>query len=400
MARAGTNSSFSFQTPGVTSGPSSRSRRRHFCCLSGSRRCLARDPLSSVLSRCGPADKDSAVPDVQTMLWIAALVVTAVATFGAIKFLDKLRKLDAENEAKRIVGEAERQAVTNLKEAELSIKEKDLAQKQETEKLLNKSRDELREKERSLDKRQETVGQQTDDLRKQERIVESTQRRLAEKLEEAKGRNEELSKVLDQQRQTLQNMSGLTVTEATRRLMEKLENELQQDMGNAIVKHERRMAEVVEQKSREMLLIAIQRYAAAHGGAGDHSLVPADVIEHIGEIIGELLDCVRPGRLVGLAMAATIDGEDRCFIVEALCNGRPERVVHSQRMQKRHAARRAGLAGKLVENLCAVARCGEHRVRPFPYEFRAGRYAEKIPAQVPGGDHVSGSARPRLASST
>ena len=223
---------------------------------------------------------------VEMWVLIVCLAITAVATFGAIKFLDKLRKLDAENEAKRIVGEAERQAVTNLKEAELSIKEKDLAQKQETEKLLNKSRDELREKERSLDKRQETVGQQTDDLRKQERIVESTQRRLAEKLEEAKGRNEELSKVLDQQRQTLQNMSGLTVTEATRRLMEKLENELQQDMGNAIVKHERRMAEVVEQKSREMLLIAIQRYAAAQTAESTTSTVDIPSDEMKGRIIG------------------------------------------------------------------------------------------------------------------
>ena len=224
--------------------------------------------------------------DVPMWVMIVSLAVVAVATFGVVKFIDRLRKLDVENEAKRIVAEADRQATTRLKEAELTIKEKELTQKQEAEKLLNKSRDELRERERSLDKRQETITQQVDDLRKQEKIAETTQRRFTEKLDEVKNKNEELSKILDQQRQSLQNISGLTTTEATRRLMEKLENELQQEMGNAIVKAERRMAEVVDQKSREILLTAIQRYAAAHTAESTTSTVDIPSDEMKGRIIG------------------------------------------------------------------------------------------------------------------
>ena len=226
------------------------------------------------------------MPDVPMWVMVVSLAVVAVATFGAVKFVDRLRKLDVENEAKRIVAEAERQASTKLKEAELTIKEKELTQKQEAEKLLNKTRDELRERERSLDKRQETITQQADDLRKQEKIAETTQRRFTEKLDEVKSKNEELSKVLEQQRQSLQNISGLTTTEATRRLMEKLENELQQEMGNAIVKAERRMAEVVDQKSREILLTAIQRYAAAHTAESTTSTVDIPSDEMKGRIIG------------------------------------------------------------------------------------------------------------------
>ena len=114
----------------------------------------------------------------QVQIWVAVLVpaIVAVATFGVVKFLDRLRKMDAENEAKRILGEAERQATTKVKEAELSIREKELTQKAEAEKYLNKSRDDIRERERSLDKRQELLQQQNDDLRKQEKIAETTQR--------------------------------------------------------------------------------------------------------------------------------------------------------------------------------------------------------------------------------
>jgi ribonucrease Y len=65
-----------------------------------------------------------------------------------------------------------------------------------------------------------------------------------------------------------------------------LENELQQEMGNAIVKAERRMAEVVEQKSREILLTAIQRYAAAHTAESTTSTVDIPSDEMKGRIIG------------------------------------------------------------------------------------------------------------------
>ena len=217
---------------------------------------------------------------------IVSALLAAALTFFIVKFLDRLRKVDAENAAREILGKAEREAATQLKEAELSIKEKELAQKAETEKQLTKSRDELRERERVLDKRQETIEHQTDDLRKQERIVETTQRRLAERLEDTTRRNEELAKIIDMQRQTLHNLSGLSAGEATKRLLDSLETELQQEMGLIITRHEKRMAEVVDQKSRDILLTALQRYAAAHTAESTTSTVDIPSDEMKGRIIG------------------------------------------------------------------------------------------------------------------
>ena len=103
--------------------------------------------------------------------------------------------------------------------------------------------DGLRERERLIEKRQEVLEQQTDDLRKQERIVESTQRRLTERIEDANRRNEELAKLLDMQRQTLHELSGLTREEAVRRLLDGLQEELNQEAGAIIIRHERRLQE-------------------------------------------------------------------------------------------------------------------------------------------------------------
>lgn len=217
---------------------------------------------------------------------IVAAVISAVLAVILVKFLDRLRRKDAESEAKEILDRANRDAANRLKETDLEIKEKALTQKAETERELGKLRDELRERERLLDKRHETLEQQSEGLRKQERSNEQTQRRLTDRLEEANKKGEELGKVLDQQRQTLQNMSGLSKDEATRRLLVALEEELTHETGSLILKHEKRMAELCEQKSRDMLLTALHRYAASHTAETTTSTVDIPSDEMKGRIIG------------------------------------------------------------------------------------------------------------------
>jgi ribonucrease Y len=228
----------------------------------------------------------STVPGSQILIPLIAVVLSAGLTFAIVKFLDRLRKVDAENAARQITERAEREASSKLKEAELSIKERELASKAESDRELSRSRDELRERERTLDKRQEGLSQQEDDLRKQQKMVESNQRRLSERLDDANRRHEELGKLLEMQRQTLHNLSGLSPGEASKRLLDSLEQELTQEMGSIILRHEKRVAEVVEQKSRDMLLTAIQRYAAAHTAGSTTSTVDIPSDEMKGRIIG------------------------------------------------------------------------------------------------------------------
>jgi len=172
------------------------------------------------------------------------------------------------------------------REAEIEIKERALQEKAEGEKHLGKFRDELRERERVVDKRHEQAEQQAEDLRKQEKIVEGTQRRLAERLEATKQREGELSKLLDMQRQTLHDLSGLSRDEAVKRLLDTLDTELAKETGAAILKHQRHLQEVCDEKAREILLTALQRYASAHTAESTTSTVDIPSDEMKGRIIG------------------------------------------------------------------------------------------------------------------
>ncbi len=221
-----------------------------------------------------------------TIAVVASSLITAALTFTVVKLLDRLRRKDAETEARTILERAEREATNRRREAELEIKERALQQKAKTEEELGKVRDELRERERLLDKRTETIEQQTDDLRKQERIVENTQRRLSERLEDANRRNEELSKLLDMQRQTLHDLSGLGREEAEHRLLSMLDAELTQETGQIILRHEKRIAEQCDAMARDMLLTALHRYAAAHTAESTTSSIDIPNDEMKGRIIG------------------------------------------------------------------------------------------------------------------
>ena len=217
---------------------------------------------------------------------VVSVVAASALTFTLMKLLDHLRRRDAESQAREIVERAKEETESRRREVELELKEMDLQQKAEAEKEFRSLREELHQRERILDKRQDTLEQQAEQLRKQEKIVEATQRKLSERIQDVNRRKEELSKLLDLQRQTLHELSGLSRDEAAKRLLEMLETQLQQEAGALIVKHEKRIAETCEEKSREVLLTALQRYAAAHTAETTTSSVDIPNDEMKGRIIG------------------------------------------------------------------------------------------------------------------
>ncbi|MEX2120135.1 MAG: ribonuclease Y [Pirellulales bacterium] len=221
-----------------------------------------------------------------TVIVLLTASIAAALTFTLVKALDYLRQTDAEKRASEIVERAQRDIENRRREAELEIKEQAMQQRATGEKELGVIRQELHERERLLDKRQDAQEQQADQLRKQEKLVEGNQRKLAERIEETNRRHEELGKLLDLQRQTLHQLSGLSQEEATRRLLERLGAELQHEAGALIIKHEKQTTEACEERSREILITALQRYGAAHTAETTTSTVDIPNDDMKGRIIG------------------------------------------------------------------------------------------------------------------
>ncbi|MDZ4658501.1 MAG: ribonuclease Y [Bythopirellula sp.] len=217
---------------------------------------------------------------------LLAFVVAAVMGMGVVKLLDYLRKRDADREAAQIIERAEIEAKTLRKEAAIEAKEMALQEKDRLERENNDIRNSLHERERHLDKQEDTINQRSEQMLKQEKMVENNQRRLAEKIEDATRRQKELDDLLNLERQTMHQLSGLSPQDAEDRLLKRLEQELVREQGAMILKHERQLADTLDKKAKEMLITSVQRFAAAHTAEATTSTVDIPNDEMKGRIIG------------------------------------------------------------------------------------------------------------------
>ena len=217
---------------------------------------------------------------------IIIVVLSAGMGMGVIKLLGYLRKRDAEKEAQQIIQQAEKDAASRRKEAEIEAKEIALQEKAKNEEAANVVRQELHQRERQLDKSEDGIQQRSDQLGKQEKMVENNQRRLKEKLEDADRRQKELDDLLDVERQTLHRISSLGPEDAKKMLLERLDKELSDEQGKIIMQREKSLAETVDVKAKELLITSIQRFASAHTAESTTSTVDIPNDEMKGRIIG------------------------------------------------------------------------------------------------------------------
>ena len=217
--------------------------------------------------------------------WIYLVVGLSVGA-GVVLGISWILQRDAKSKANNIIEEAKRDADTKFKEAELRIKERELEAKTNAEREANQLREKQLQREREIDKRETATQQQSEDIKKQERIIESMQNRLKVKLENAVQREKDLNDIFDKQRKQLHQITGLTKEQATKRLLKLLEDELEDEVGGRILKHERKVQELCEEKSRQILLMSTQRFAAAHTADSTTSSIDIPNDEMKGRIIG------------------------------------------------------------------------------------------------------------------
>jgi ribonuclease Y len=217
---------------------------------------------------------------------ILAALVALVVGLAIGWFFERQYRGAAYRKRDEILAEAQRDAESVKKTQELAGKEELLARREDLEKEMNHVRDELRDQERRLDRRESTLDEQQQDIAKKERMLEHTQRKLAERSEAVEARDAELSQVLRQQQDQLYKISGLSALAAQDLLLARLGQELRNETGAIILKHEQELKTNADKMAREIIGMAVQRYAASHTSETTVSSVDIPSDEMKGRIIG------------------------------------------------------------------------------------------------------------------
>jgi ribonuclease Y len=247
-------------------------------------------------------------------IFIAA-AAGAVAGYLGARFQDRFRLTGVQAKVVEITDQARKDADNIRKEAELKAKDELFQKREEFTREVEKARGELREQERRLEKREDSIEQKHQLQLKKERTLEHTQRKLHERKDQVEKRAQHLEGLITEQTSKLNEISGLNREQAEKMLLERLEKELADEVAGRIQKHEEGLRANCEEKSRQILATAIQRYAAEHTADTTVSTVDIPSDDMKGRIIG------REGR--------NIRTFEKCTGVDVIVDDTPGVVVVS-----------------------------------------------------------------------
>ena len=216
-------------------------------------------------------------------------IVAGIAlVFGGVIgfFADRLRMGSAYRTHDELIRDAEREAETLKKTKQLEAKEEFLRRREKIDEELDRVRDKLRGQERELVKKETFLGEQENNLRKRERMVEQLQQRLTDRSKFIENREREIERIQQQEQEELYKISGLNKDEATERLLGRLDKKLKSETGSLILKHQQQLRQESEKQAREIVGMAIQRYASAHTSDTTVSTIDIPSDEMKGRIIG------------------------------------------------------------------------------------------------------------------
>ncbi len=219
---------------------------------------------------------------------IAAGFAVGALVFGIICFLLGIRH--RKNKAESIIGSAEQESkrILNdaLKNAEAKKKETILEAKDEIHRLRNESDKELRERRSEVQRQERRIQQKEETLDKKIENLEHKDEKLTQKLKDAERRLAEAEDVKKSQFDMLERISGLTKEQAKDYLLKSLETELDHDKAVRINEYEQRFRDEAEEKAKEIISQSIQRCAADHSSEVTISVVPLPNEDMKGRIIG------------------------------------------------------------------------------------------------------------------
>ena len=216
---------------------------------------------------------------ITVIVGLVCLIAGAAAGYQRRKAAAEREIGSAEEEARRILNDAIKSAESKKREATVEAKEEILKARTEFDKEIKERRGEVQRQENRLNSKEENLDRKLENL---ERKEENVNARIAQ-LEAEK---QELDGLKNSQVELLERISGLTVEEARRYLIDQLADDVTHEQALKLKEIQTRYKEEAETYAREQIALAIQRCAADHVAEATVSVVPLPNDEMKGRIIG------------------------------------------------------------------------------------------------------------------
>lgn len=185
----------------------------------------------------------------------------------------------AENEAKRILDDAGKEAENKKKSALIEAKDEMHKLRAEADKEIKDRRADLSRQERRVQQKEENLDKKADNLEKKDDILNQKIKSADEKLREAES-------IKKSQMDILERISEFTRDQAKEYILSKLEDDLVHEKAVKVASYEQQIKDECQEKARSYVSLAIAKVAADQVSEAAVSVVPLPNDEMKGRIIG------------------------------------------------------------------------------------------------------------------
>jgi ribonuclease Y len=207
----------------------------------------------------------------------------------AIMVLNSLGKntlKTARTNAEELLQRANVDAADAKRKALVEAQQEVIKYREDQEKELERVRNELRATEQRVTKREDMLDAKLDTLTTKEKTLDALERSLKDRTANLAVKENQLDQILMQEKDQLLKITGMSQESARQLLLQKVEAESRHEAAAMIQRIEEQAKDEAKQKSTNILLLAMQRYAAEVTSEGTTKCVEIPSDDMKGRIIG------------------------------------------------------------------------------------------------------------------
>ena len=229
--------------------------------------------------------------------------------------LNSIKTFAATKKAQGLIDDAKKEADKLKRDSILEAKEENHRLKIELDKETKEKKQEIKELEDRLQAREDSIDRRDQTLQNREQMLEDKENSLIEKQKDIQNKQVELEETKNEQMKLLEKIAGYSKKEAKELIMKKVEEMMNLEITSYIKDREAEAKLEVDKKSKDLLVSAMQKYAADVAGEQTVTVVTLPNDEMKGRIIG------REGRNIRTIEAVTG--------VDLIIDDTPEAIVLS-----------------------------------------------------------------------
>jgi len=217
-------------------------------------------------------------------------VLSAIIGFGAawiiLRRIGDKKITSAEENARKIIAEGQKEAEIKKKEALLEAKEEWYKTKSNFERELQNKRNEIQKIERRIADKENSIDRKIEGFQTREKDLISREKTLSGREKGITLREQELESLLHSQNEKLERIAQMTAEEAKEELKANLINEAKVEAAAMVKEIKDKAEQDADKEAKEVIISAIYRCAADHTVESTVSVVNLPNEEMKGRIIG------------------------------------------------------------------------------------------------------------------